>query len=132
MAKLVLKRDIFTDEFTLGKITVDGVHFCYTVEDMVRTEKVAGKTAIPFGKYKILVTLSARFKKMLPLLLDVPNFTGVRIHSGNTAADSAGCIICGLERTKNGVAKSRDAMNKLMSLLENSQKAGEEITIEIT
>lgn len=121
MTKLVLKRDIFTDEFTLGKITVDGVHFCYTVEDMVRTEKVAGKTAIPFGKYKILVTLSARFKKMLPLLLDVPNFTGVRIHSGNTAADSEGCILVGLGRTDTGVSRSRDAMASLMKLLEQSK-----------
>lgn len=121
MTKLVLKRDIFTDEFTLGKITVDGVHFCYTVEDMVRTEKVAGKTAIPFGKYKILVTLSARFKKMLPLLLDVPNFTGVRIHAGNTAADSEGCILVGLGRTDTGVSRSRDAMVALMKLLEQSK-----------
>lgn len=121
MAKLLLKRDILEDGFTLGRISVDGVHFCYTVEDAVRDTKIAGKTAIPFGNYKIVVTPSPRFKTMLPLLLDVPNFTGIRIHAGNTAADSEGCILVGMGRTDNGVSRSRDAMAALMKLLEQSK-----------
>lgn len=121
MANLVLKRDVLTDDFTLGRIFVDGKHFCYTVEDAVRKEKVYGKTAIPAGKYKIELTLSPRFKRVLPLLLDVPNFTGIRIHAGNTAADSEGCILVGIGRTENGVSGSRHAMEAIMELLKKSR-----------
>lgn len=128
MAKLLLKREIFGDTFTLGQLYVNGVHFCYTCEDKVRNEKIAGVTAIPFGTYKIILTLSPRFKRILPRLLDVPNFTGVLIHAGNTAADTEGCILVGMGRTDSGVSRSRDAMAALMKLLESS-KANE---IEIT
>lgn len=119
--KLTLKRDVLTDEFTLGRLSIDGVHFCYTVEDAVRPQKIAGITAIPYGTYKIYLTMSARFKKVLPLLDDVPNFTGVRIHAGNTAADSEGCILVGMLRSGNGVLRSREAMVNLMKVLESSK-----------
>lgn len=117
--KLTLKRQVFNPEYTLGELFIDGVHFCYTVEDCVRPEnvKVPGKTAIAKGQYKVILNLSNRFQKLMPLLLDVPNFAGVRIHSGNTAADSEGCIIVGLARTDNGVGMSRVAFQKLMDRL---------------
>lgn len=68
-----------------GKLYVDGVFECYTVEDAPKDVKVYGKTGIPKGKYKVIVTTSTRFGKRLPLLLDVPGFKGIRIHAGNAA-----------------------------------------------
>ena len=116
---LLLKRQVKTKDFTLGELFVNGISFCQTVEDMERmpNEKVYGKTAIPKGTYKMIVNMSNRFKKEMPLLLDVKNFEGVRIHSGNSAEDSSGCIIIGMTRTLNGVALSRIAFTKLMDKL---------------
>ena len=117
--EILLKRQVKTIDFTLGELFIDGEHFCYTVEDMERMEgeKVFGKTAIPKGEYNVIVNHSNHFNKDLPLLISVPNFEGVRIHSGNSAADSEGCIICGMTRTINGVGMSRIAMQKLMDKL---------------
>ena len=126
--KLTLNRNLRTENFTLGELLIDGVFFCYTVEDKVRPlgEKVFGKTAIPAGTYKVIINMSNHFKKEMPLLLNVPNFEGVRIHSGNTAADSEGCIIIGLTKTPDGVGMSRVAFTKLMDRIK-----GQELTIEI-
>ena len=127
--KLLLERQVKTKDFTLGELFIDGVPFCYTVEDMERmpNEKVYGLTAIPKGEYKVIVNMSPRFKKLMPLLLNVPNFEGIRIHSGNTASDSLGCIIVGMTRTLSGVGMSRIAYAKLMAKLEGQKN----ITIEI-
>jgi hypothetical protein len=116
---LFLKRQVKTSDFTLGELFIDGISFCQTVEDMERMEgeKVWGKTAIPKGTYKVIVNTSNRFKKEMPLLLDVKNYEGVRIHAGNTAEDSHGCIIVGMVRTLNGVGMSRVAYQKLMDRL---------------
>ena len=78
---------------TIGKLYVDGEFFCYTLEDELRKEgvKVFGKTAIQDGEYRVVVSLSNRFKRMMPAILDVPMFTGIRIHGGNTAKDTHGC-----------------------------------------
>jgi len=125
--KLHLERDVLKDGFTLGKLSIDGQHFCYTVEDAVRPVKIAGVTAIPYGVYKVVLTLSNRFKKVMPLLLDVPGFEGVRIHAGNTAADTEGCLIVGFERWEKGVLRSRSAFEGLMAVLEKAKN----IEIEI-
>jgi len=83
-----VKRFEFKDTHTVGKMYVDGVYECYTLEDVVRNgTKVLGKTAIPTGEYKLIIDASVRFKQDMPHILDVPNFTGVRIHSGNTSAE---------------------------------------------
>ena len=97
-----VKRDICKENFTLGKMYLDGEFYGYTLEDTVRKpgQKVPGKTAIPAGTYKVTVTYSPHFKKLLPLINDVPEFDGVRIHGGNSAADTDGCIL---------VAKNRDS-----------------------
>ena len=126
---LLLKRQIKTKDFTLGELFIDGVSFCYTVEDMERmpNEKVYGKTAIPKGAYKVIINMSNRFKKEMPLLLNVENFSGVRIHSGNSAEDSLGGIIVGMVRTINGVGMSRIAFTKLMEKL----KGQKDITLTI-
>lgn len=96
---LTLTRDVFDPEFTLGVLTVDGKDFGYTVEDTIREVKVHGKTAIPEGRYRVDWTLSQRFGRYMPLLLNVPGFRGIRIHPGNSAADTEGCILPGLRRT---------------------------------
>lgn len=118
--ELTLKRTALNPEFTLGELSIDGAFFCYTVEDTVRSgAKVPGKTAIAFGRYKLIVNMSNRFKKLMPLLIDVPNFEGIRIHSGNNASHSEGCIIVGMARTQDGVGMSRIAFTKLMDKLKD-------------
>ncbi len=117
--ELTLVRNEFNENFTLGELFIDSVHFCYTVEDKVRDVKIKAVTAIPYGRYKVILNMSNRFKKIMPLLLDVPFFEGVRIHSGNTSADTEGCIILGMARTENGVGMSRIAVQKLMDKLTN-------------
>lgn len=128
--ELKLKRDVLSPTFTLGILYIDGVQFCYTVEDTVRPngEKIFGKTAIPAGKYKIIINMSNHFKKEMPLLLNVSNFEGVRIHSGNIAADSEGCIIVGTVREPNGVSLSRVCFTKLMDKLKGQKEIN--LTIE--
>lgn len=128
--KLLLKRDLLNSEFTLGELFIEGIHFCYTVEDVVRKPnepKVFGKTAIPYGTYKVIQTLSPHFGIITPRLVDVPGFQGVLIHSGNTAADTEGCIIIGTVRTENGVGLSRQCFTKLMEKI----KGINDLTIEI-
>lgn len=83
-AWVILIRDVIAPDFTLGTLTIGNVMY-QTCEDTVRDVKIPGQTAIPEGKYKVVITFSNRFQKFLPLLLDVPKFTGVRIHSGNVA-----------------------------------------------
>ena len=101
---IVLKRIALRDTYTIGKLYIDGKYICDTVEDKVRDinkngkfdegeKKVYGQTAIPYGTYEVKWTYSPRFKKYMPEILNVPSFSGIRIHSGNTAADSLGCII---------------------------------------
>ena len=108
--KITVKRTFKGPEYTIGKLYIDGAYFCDTLEDTVRKVKIAGKTAIPAGTYKVKKTMSPRFKKILPEILNVPNFSGVRIHSGNTAADTDGCLLLGLNKAKGQVLFSKNAM----------------------
>lgn len=118
--KIVLKRIFEGKQYTIGQMYINGEYFCDTLEDVVRPagEKVYGQTAIPDGTYEVFLTVSKRFKKLMPLLLKVPNFTGVRIHSGNTAADTDGCILVGKNKEKGKVLESRAVFTKLMKRLE--------------
>ena len=95
--KIKVKRIAFKDTYTIGKFYIDDVYFCDTLEDKVRPDgvKVYGETAIPHGTYKVIMSMSNRFKKELPLIVDVPMFEGIRIHGGNTEADTHGCILVG-------------------------------------
>lgn len=99
-------------EYTIGKLYIDNQYFCDTLEDTVRKdgEKVYGKTAIPAGMYRVKKTYSPRFKKVLPEILEVPGFSGVRIHAGNTAKDTEGCVLLGLNKTKGAIINSQNAM----------------------
>lgn len=125
--KLLLKRIALKEKYTIGKLYIDGEFFSDTLEDPVREEKIYGQTAIPIGIYKVTITLSPRFRRWLPLLHDVPNFEGVRIHRGNTPEDTHGCILVGQNKIKGQVVNSAHTEIELMKRL----KGEKDITIEI-
>ncbi len=128
--ELLLARRDFTPERTIGQLYVTPE--CWTLEDAVRNgAKITGETAIPPGRYQIAITKSARFGRMLPILLDVPGFDGIRIHSGNTAADTEGCILVGNEREGNAILQSRLAMEKLQPKIADVLARGQECWITI-
>ena len=132
---LKLKRIFKGEDYTIGRLYLDGKYFCDTLEDKVRKlpaqcpntpkginckcpEKVYGKTAIPEGEYKVTMELSPRFKRVLPRLHDVPHFIGILIHSGNDESNTEGCILVGKNKVKGKVLESRatsDALNKILS-----------------
>ena len=120
-----LQRLSVVGDATIGFLSCDGRLVCWTLEDVIREQagvpvaqwKVPGQTAIPAGAYPLRVTFSPRFKKPLPLVSDVPGFEGIRIHAGNTAKDTEGCILVGLWRKGDAVLESRAAMTMLMGLL---------------
>lgn len=95
---LLLERMTFTDTSTIGELSIDGDFTCFILEDTCRDSKIPGKTAIPPGRYRVIRDHSPRFNRLLPLLLDVPNFTGVRIHPGNTPDDTDGCLLPGMRK----------------------------------
>lgn len=138
--KLRLERRSFTDQSTIGTLCVDGAEVCYTLEDVqrgtdpatVKDWKIAGQSAIPVSTYGISITYSTRFKRDLPLLDGVPGFAGVRIHPGNTAADTEGCILVGRVKGPNYVSESRAAFNDLYKKIESALDAGDKVTLEIT
>jgi hypothetical protein len=122
---LFLKRFDFGDNYTIGKLYVNNVFECYTLEDKVRDIKIPNETAIPAGTYKVIVNRSNRFKKDLPLVLNVMNFEGVRIHSGNTDKDTEGCILVGKTWSKgNFIGGSRMAFNSLFPKIQQGVKDG--------
>lgn len=125
--KIVVVRDTFTENSTIGKMLIDGAFFCYTLEDTIRDVKIAGETAIPYGTYKVIVNMSNRFQRMMPLLLNVPNFEGVRIHNGNTKEHTNGCILVGSTKSKDFIGNSKSTFNALMKKI----GATKDITLEI-
>jgi len=132
---LLLHRRIFNEENTIGDLYIDGNWQCYTLEDKDRYledggEKVPKKTAIPRGTYKMVLDESIRFKKVLPRILAVPQFTGIRIHSGNTEADTEGCILVGMRKAPDSksILQSRLALGFLMDELTATK---EELQIQI-
>ncbi len=130
---LILRRFAQVNDATPGDLYIDGVYECHTLEDQVREPgvKVPGKTAIPAGTYRVILSLSQRFKRVLPLLCDVPGFTGVRIHAGNTTADTEGCILVGREVLGDTIRQSRAALGGLMEVLLEAQEQGEVISMEV-
>ena len=132
--KLTLKRIALKQTYTIGHLYIDGEYFCDTIEDKVRDlkkePKVKGQTAIPYGTYEVTWSYSPRFKKSTPRLYNVPQFSGVLIHSGNTAADTEGCIIVGENKIVGKVINSRSTVNKLYPIIQKACKEGK-VTIEI-
>jgi hypothetical protein len=131
--ELLLQRDASANDCTIGNMFIDGVFECYTLEDVVRPygEKVYGKTAIPAGQYHVIVNMSNRFKTLMPLLLNVPGFEGVRIHPGNTSADTEGCILVGQNRTDKSIGGSRAAYAQLLPKIQAALAAGDTVFITI-
>lgn len=121
---LLLLRNVFTDKSTIGDLLVDSNFFCYTLEDVVRKpdEKIPGETAIPTGKYEVVLSMSNRFKKLLPELLNVPNFTGVRMHGGNTSDDTDGCIILARSIINNDLVHGNMTQQLVDILLSKKEK----------
>lgn len=128
---LLIKRDVLDQEFTLGTFYVDGKQFGYTCEDAVRSEKVYGKTAIPSGEYKVVLSFSHRFQKVMPEILNVPGFAGIRIHGGNTAEDTLGCPLLGQKRTDKGVQNCATVNKRLIDILQACEDRGEAVWIGI-
>lgn len=137
--KLKLHRRYFGATYTIGTLYINGKYFCDTLEDKNRDlnrdgdlndageMKMHGKTAIPFGSYSVIVNRSPKFGRELPRLLNVPHFEGILIHRGNTAKDSAGCILVGENKEKGKVLNSTKYELELVEIL----KKHTEITIEI-
>ena len=131
--KLRLQRLQLDPAFTLGELFVDDAHECWVCEDTVRAPgvKVPGQTAIPAGTYSVIVDFSSRFQRQMPHILNVPMFDGIRIHSGNTAADTEGCLLVGCDRLVGAVGRSRDAFNSLFPKIQAADFQHDPITIEI-
>ena len=130
--ELVLVRQQMDPDVTIGSLSLGRAWSCWTCEDTVREgKKIPGKTAIPKGLYDVVITWSPRFKRFLPLLLDVPNFEGIRIHPGNYAEDTEGCILVGMDRLPKGVGRSRIAFNFLYAQLISYERRKEKTTIRI-
>lgn len=137
---LKLVRKYKKEKYTIGKLYVDGVYFSDTIEDRDRgledsmglaeimSKKRYGETAIPYGTYKVEITYSPKYKRMMPEVKNVKGFSGIRIHSGNTAEDTLGCLIVGKNTQVGMVTESRKTYSKLFALM----KSEKDIIIEIT
>lgn len=139
--KLKLRRVALKDTYTIGRLYIDNKYFCDTLEDKVRDlnkngvfdageYKVYGETAIPYGTYEVKWTYSPKFKKYMPYLCNVPSFSGIRIHEGNTSKDTLGCILVGENKVKGKVLNSRATVAKLYPLIKEACNKGK-VTIEI-
>lgn len=143
--RILLQRHALKAGYTIGRMEVNGRYFCDTLEDTDRglseemsedeiaALKVKGATAIPTGTYRIdMQTRSPRFGRVLPRLVSVKGYAGVLIHSGNTAADTEGCILVGENRERGKVLNSRATLEHLLVFLRSAQAEGEEIELTIT
>lgn len=137
--KLILRREPTRGAATIGELKADGEFLCWTLEDVVREEagipvaqwKKPGMTAIPSGLYHLTITYSPRFQVPLPLIVDVPGFSGVRIHAGNKPEDTEGCILVGLDRGTGWIGRSREALGVVFKRMQGAIAAREPITLEI-
>jgi hypothetical protein len=112
-------------------LDVDGKHFAYTVEDAVRDVKIPGETAIPKGTYNLRITYSNRFKRNMIQVMNVPNFEGIRIHGGNTAKDTEGCIIIGQTQTATGVSNCSKVLQDLENLVKTELEDMHQVSLTI-
>lgn len=135
--ELTLKRRFLGPKYTIGSLYIDSEYFCDTLEDTVRDlgengkGKIPGQTAIPYGKYEVIVNKSPKFGRDLPRLINVPYFDGILIHRGNTPADSSGCILVGENKVKGQVINSTGYELKLTMACKDAIEKGEKITILI-
>ena len=132
---LEVKRLYKKDTYTIGDLMVDGKKFSDTLEDKVRDlsseKKVYGETAIPAGKYKVVMSMSSKFKRVMPYLENVPQFTGIMIHPGNTPKDTLGCILVGENKKKGQLINSRKYSDELNKRINEAIERKEQVWIEI-
>jgi len=141
---IIVRRKTRTSISTIGVLTIMGNPFtCFTLEDQdrglnnkmplpqIKMAKVFGKTAIPSGRYKLTIDQSTRFNKMMPHVLNVQGFEGIRIHSGNTAADTEGCLLLGKDEGTNIITRSREAFAEFYPILNQALTRGEEVYLTI-
>ncbi len=141
--KIELHRKWLKPGYSIGVLYINGNRICETLEDQdrglsasmplaeVKALKIKGQTAIPVGIYQVVMSYSPRFKKMLPLVMNVPAYEGIRIHSGNYAKDTEGCILCGRNTKPGMVTNSRYWTNKVIAMIDAACKRKEKITIHI-
>lgn len=140
---ILVKRTAKRSTYTIGKMYLDGVYFCDTLEDAdrglrqtdnidhIRAKKIYSKTAIPTGTYKVIVNLSPKFKRNLPRLLNVPGFDGILMHRGNSDKNTSGCLLLGENKVVGKVINSTPYEIKLVDILTEKQNKGESIEITI-
>ena len=148
--ELILKRTAKRDGYTIGKLYIrrrvvdeylpatEDTYLCDTLEPTWRDigrgrpgQKIEGKTAIPEGRYPVVITCSPKFGKWLPLLVGVPLFKGVRIHAGNSARDTQGCILVGLNTQRGRLTYSLFMLNRLKEKIVEAKAHGEGVWITI-
>jgi len=128
--QIKVERDVFTERGTSGVLYVDGIKYCYTMEDSVHSgPKIPGKTAIPAGEYQVIINRSRRFGKLMPLLISVPEFRCIRIHKGNTPADTSGCILVGAARGSGKIWDCTPAYDTLFREIELALLKSERVRI---
>ena len=119
----LIKRDKFTVKSTLGRLWVAERDFCNTLEDcdrqleIVHNVKVPRQSAIPRGRYSLAIDESGRFKRLMPHILNVPSFEGVRIHKGNTAEDTEGCPLLGAHRGEDRIFECGGVFDEFFGIL---------------
>jgi len=141
--KLRLERRYLKPDYTVGALFINDAYVCDTIEDRVRDYnkdgdlqdpgegKVFGETAIPYGTYKVRLTMSPKFKRLLPVVLNVPHFTGIRIHRGNTAKDSHGCILPGENKEPGKVTSSTKYEMLIVERILQARLNGENVVLTI-
>jgi hypothetical protein len=140
--ELTVIRKEFYDDRVVGELYTNDKFFSYTLEDTdrdltnqdsvtkLKSTKIAKRTAIPYGRYRVILSYSIKLKRYLPLILDVPQWRGIRLHAGADPTYSSGCVLLGLERKGNSLYKIKAAEQALVKLL-NSINMTEAIYITI-
>lgn len=138
---LVKRPKINNSPITISELYIDDKFYCHVLEDQDRglhqqdtlqyilSVKEKHHTAIPYGKYQVIMSFSARFQVYLPELLSVPGFSGIRIHAGNTQADTSGCLLPG-KKSGDKVINSRTTTSNLIALIKKRSKT-EKVFIQI-
>ena len=141
--ELFIDRKWKKDAYTIGDFYVDGVWFCNSLEDRdrgicqgdtlsrIKYMKVFGETAIPTGRYRVVMTKSPKFGRVLPEVLDVPGFTGIRIHNGSYPKDTEGCPLVGRNTAKGMLTDSRVTTERLCNLINQAIGSGQEVWLTV-
>ena len=132
--KLTLVRRWFGPDKTIGKLLVNGIFRYYVLEDLVRPDgvKVAKETAIPYGKYTVSVSQSPRLGRELPLIENVPNFSGIRMHAGIDQSWTEGCVLISRKLQDGKLVLDREAETELKDIIKNALDHDNPVTISVT